>query len=116
MTQRPTLDQMTSDDLDALYARLADYENRITWDTTCASCARILDSSIRETERANQAEELLRIAHETSNKSEAERARTAAELEQAQAAIKRVRTLLAGRWGTVDPDRVRAALDPQDTP
>jgi hypothetical protein len=36
--------------------RLADYENRITWDTTCASCARILDSSIRETERAEKAE------------------------------------------------------------
>jgi hypothetical protein len=35
--------------------RLADYENRITWDTTCGSCARILDSSIRETERADRA-------------------------------------------------------------
>lgn len=100
MTQRPTLDQMTSDDLDQLHAEvdrlgaeLTDYE-----------------------ERVHQLEDLLRIAHETSNKSEAERARTAAELEQAQATIKRVRTLLAGRWGTVDPDRVRAALTPQDTP
>lgn len=36
--------------------RIADYENRITWDTTCGSCARILDSSIRETERAERAE------------------------------------------------------------
>jgi hypothetical protein len=41
--------------------RLAEYENRITWHTTCGSCARILDSSIldssiRETERAEQAE------------------------------------------------------------
>jgi hypothetical protein len=36
-------------------AALADYENRITWHTTCSSCARILDSSIRETERAEQA-------------------------------------------------------------
>lgn len=39
--------------------RLADYENRITWYTTCESCARILDSSIRETERAEQAEAAL---------------------------------------------------------
>lgn len=31
--------------------------------------------------------------------------------EQAEAAIKRVRIMLAGRWGSVDPDRVRAALD-----
>lgn len=37
--------------------RLADYENRITWDTTCGSCARILDSSIRETERRERAEQ-----------------------------------------------------------
>ncbi|MEU9921905.1 hypothetical protein AB0H51_11510 [Streptomyces griseoluteus] len=33
------------------------------------------------------------------------------ELELAQAAIERVRTLVAGRWGLVDPDHVRAALD-----
>ena len=56
MTARKTLDQMTSDDLDELHDRLADYENRITWHTTCGSCARILDSSIRETERAERAE------------------------------------------------------------
>ncbi len=40
--------------------RLADYENRITWDTTCGSCARILDSSVQETERATRAETALR--------------------------------------------------------
>lgn len=38
---------------------LADYENRITWHTSCGSCARVLDSSIRETERAERAEGLL---------------------------------------------------------
>jgi ParB-like chromosome segregation protein Spo0J len=43
-----------------LRARVADYENRITWHTTCGSCARILDSSIRETERAVRAEAALR--------------------------------------------------------
>lgn len=39
-----------------------------------------------------------------------------AELKQAQAAITRVRTLLAGRWGSVDPDKVRAALDGTEQP
>ncbi|NUT38866.1 MAG: hypothetical protein HOV86_02665 [Thermoactinospora sp.] len=39
-----------------------------------------------------------------------------AELTAAQAAIKRVRTLLAGRWGSVDPDKVRAALDGTEQP
>lgn len=44
--------------------RLADYENRITWHTSCGSCARVLDSAIRETERAEQAENRLRLAHQ----------------------------------------------------
>ena len=47
-----------------LRARVADYENRITWHTTCASCARILDSSIRETERAVRAETALAEARQ----------------------------------------------------
>lgn len=40
--------------------RLAEYENTINWMTSCTSCARILDSCIRETERANEAERRLR--------------------------------------------------------
>jgi hypothetical protein len=40
-------------------AAVAEYENRITWHTTCESCARVLDSSIRETERAERAEAAL---------------------------------------------------------
>ncbi|MFR9796597.1 hypothetical protein ACL02U_11935 [Streptomyces sp. MS06] len=36
--------------------RLADLEHRLTWHTTCASCARLLDANIRETERAERAE------------------------------------------------------------
>lgn len=39
-----------------------------------------------------------------------------AELTAAQAAIKRVRVLLAGRWGSVDPELVRAALDATEQP
>ncbi|MFF7184680.1 hypothetical protein ACFZAR_05475 [Streptomyces sp. NPDC008222] len=35
---------------------LAEYENTINWHTTCTSCARVLDSAHRETERAEQAE------------------------------------------------------------
>src|SRR5439155_8616831 len=41
---------------DAARTKLANYENAITWDTTCTSCAAVLDSSIRETERREQAE------------------------------------------------------------
>lgn len=40
-------------------AMLAEYENTINWHTTCTSCARVLDSSISETERAEKAEAAL---------------------------------------------------------
>lgn len=44
-------------------AALAEYENTINWMTTCTGCARVLDSCIRETERAERAEAALaRIA------------------------------------------------------
>jgi hypothetical protein len=39
-----------------VWDRLAEYENTINWMTTCTGCARILDSCIRETERAERAE------------------------------------------------------------
>jgi hypothetical protein len=41
---------------DAALAKLREYDNTINWNTTCTSCAAVLDSSIRETERAERAE------------------------------------------------------------
>ena len=64
LSARQTASTITDTQLDALYARIADYENRITWHTTCASCARTLDSSIRETERREHAEAALDQARE----------------------------------------------------
>lgn len=43
-----------------LRAKVAEFDHIINWHTTCASCARILDSAIRETERAEKAEGALR--------------------------------------------------------
>lgn len=40
-------------------ARLLEYENAITWDTSCTSCARVLDSAYAETCRREQAEATL---------------------------------------------------------
>lgn len=42
--------------------RLAELENTLEWHTTCTSCARMLDSSIRETSRREQAEDLVESA------------------------------------------------------
>lgn len=49
------------------FDQLADYENRITWHTTCASCARTLDSCYAETMRAEQAEAQLNAAKRKAN-------------------------------------------------
>ncbi len=49
-------------------ASLAEYESTINWMTTCTSCARVLDSSIRETERAERAEAAIeRVRKATAN-------------------------------------------------
>lgn len=39
--------------------RVAELENIITWDTTCSGCARLLDSGLVETTRAEKAEALI---------------------------------------------------------
>ncbi|SOD80079.1 hypothetical protein SAMN06272781_6857 [Streptomyces sp. 1222.2] len=73
MTRPPTVDQLrnladraehglTADEQARLrdgIARLAEYEHTINWHTTCTGCARILDSCIRDTERAERAEAAL---------------------------------------------------------
>lgn len=43
-------------EIEELRATVLDYENRITWETTCAGCARYLDVSVRDHERAEKAE------------------------------------------------------------
>jgi polyhydroxyalkanoate synthesis regulator phasin len=60
---RHTVDTLNSDALDELYdeidrlrAKVAEFDHIINWHTTCASFARILDSSRQETMRAEKAE------------------------------------------------------------
>ena len=45
--------------------RLYKYENMIGWNTTCTSCAAVLDSCIRETFRREQAEAKLAEVRQT---------------------------------------------------
>jgi len=44
--------------------KLAEHENAITWDTTCLSCAAVLDRAYAETSRAEQAEAKLAAIRE----------------------------------------------------
>lgn len=46
-------------ELDALRARVAEYENGISWNTSCTSCAKVLDSSYRDHARAEKAEQAI---------------------------------------------------------
>jgi hypothetical protein len=49
--------------------RLAELENAITWDTSCTSCARILDSAYAETTRREAAEAKLAAIGERCHRS-----------------------------------------------
>jgi len=42
--------------LDAAEAKLASYDSAISWATSCTACARVLDASIADHDRAGQAE------------------------------------------------------------
>ncbi|WP_282695470.1 hypothetical protein [Streptomyces sp. CC208A] len=101
MTQpRHTADSITDTALDALYAEL----------DTLRAVARSNRDHVRAIvpdleaamQRADQVEDLLRVAHETSNRSEAERARAVQRAERAEAALNAVRALHApvqyGKW------------------
>jgi hypothetical protein len=81
VTDRHTIDTINSDQLDQLYDRLEAL--RQVARGYCPACGRgdaaptVADWEQQKT-RASQAEELLAIAHQTSNRAEAERARAAA--------------------------------------
>ena len=121
MTDRPTASTITDAQLDALYDEIARLRagEEPGWDEACYptpgqwirrfnqatpqerhdAAKRAIDNSQRandcvlsnHTERLAQVEELLRIAHETSNKSETERALAVQRAEAAEGALNRVR-------------------------
>lgn len=47
------------DELVELRARLAEYENALNWQTSCLACSKVLDSSIADHDRAEQAEAII---------------------------------------------------------
>jgi|GEM_PF-4678604 len=49
-------------DLRAAQTKLQEYEHAIDWAVTCTACAKVLDASIAEHERAEQAADQLRVA------------------------------------------------------
>jgi hypothetical protein len=117
MTDRKTLDEMTSDDLDQLHNELAAL--REVARGYCPACGRGDASPTAQQwedqkQRADQVEELLAIAHETSNRSETERARAVQRAERAEAALREaLDCIILGGGHPNDPadlDRWRAAL------
>ncbi|MBX9392242.1 hypothetical protein K4749_01175 [Streptomyces sp. TRM72054] len=104
MTDRHTVDTITSDQLDALYDQLEDdaaqhdramktvSRERETYRAAWKEAQRM---RAKAEQRAEQAEELLRIAHGTSNRAEAERARAVQRAERAETALVRVHHVAA---------------------
>ena len=84
MTDRIPLDHLTSDHLDQQYDQLDELREK------AATRKRI---ARRRRQQLDQAEDLLSVAHETSNQSETERAVAVKRAERAEAAIVRVRDL-----------------------
>lgn len=87
---RNELGEQDITDLREVLRQLADYENRIGWDTTCQQCATVLDRAVADHERAERAE------------AEADRLRNAwqqawAERNSARSTIAAVRSLVA-KW------------------
>lgn len=81
---------------DKALAQVSRYEGAICWDTTCLSCAAVLDSLHRETERREQAEAAV------------ERVRVLAQ-------ANRIECASPGEWTDVEviwPSEILAALDP----
>jgi hypothetical protein len=65
-----------------LLAIIGRYENALSWQTSCLACAKVLDSSIAEHERAIE-------EHDRADKAEAEVERLRAELTEARNVIRR---------------------------
>lgn len=110
MTDRIPLDNLTSDQYDALCDQLEAL--RAVARGYCPDCGRgdaapTVTGWETERRRADQAEDLLRVAHETSSKSETERARAVQRAEHAEAALDRVRAALHPYAGPILGDRSR---------
>lgn len=103
---RPVLEAQ-AEEIARLREKVASYENAITWNTSCTSCATVLDSSIAATFRAEQAEEKLAVAGGE------ERARCGRQIRAHAARLRGVATGLSGFMVAEATDRAADLIDPQ---
>ena len=84
------------EEMDRLRAKVAEIDHIINWHTTCASCARILDSAYADTRRAETAEADLNACRDryavAADNAVQEIRRLEADLVAARSTIDRVRT------------------------
>ncbi|THA29221.1 hypothetical protein E6R18_25280 [Streptomyces sp. A1277] len=112
-TEHPMTERVSSDVVEARLHHLADRARRGA--LLPEEGALLADAVAELALYADQTADLLRVAHETSNKSEAERARAATRAEQAEAAIARVRKLAAVWDDAPDPLAQAMARDLRST-
>ncbi|MFE3452404.1 hypothetical protein ACFXJ8_26120 [Nonomuraea sp. NPDC059194] len=115
------LTRIRDEELERLRAKVAEYENTITWGTSCTACARLLGECRRQEERAAKAEresEQRRLAYNAAkamagvHKRRADRLKT--ELEHAKAALagdsEGVAAFMADHAKVVERHRERADM------
>ena len=116
--ERYTASTITDDQLDALYANARKgWRRGDIWKAKAQEIEADRDRLAAELEqaqaRAAQAEDLLQVAHETSNRAEAERTRAVQRANKAEDVIERVREVLAPygwQHAQVPAARLRTAL------
>jgi hypothetical protein len=96
-------------ELETARAAVLDYENTITWFTTCKGCAATLDSSYAETVRAEKAEEALHSSRTALDRVVA-LARSLADTDPAAADL--IAETVVNMPGECAPGAALAALDP----
>jgi hypothetical protein len=91
--------------------RFAEYENAVTWGTSCLNCARILDESIAEHERADKAEAEVARLRAAVERVAAKAERTAHEATEDYTEPEAWRAFAADLRATLTPD----ATEPPNT-
>lgn len=107
---------------DALLIKVADYENCITWDTTCTNCAHLLDASIADHERAEQAHALAEYwrgrwenAMTFMDEEFVAGLKLMIRVQRVEASLARVRAIASDLTGPNNYAAIRLALPPKET-
>ncbi|WP_114906845.1 hypothetical protein [Ornithinimicrobium murale] len=112
-TWAPILDEPAPElvaELESLRARVAEYENAITWGTTCLNCSSVLDASFEQWRRADQAEHEAALWQAKYQNTEAQASVLAGDVRHAKDVLDSVRDLAERSGDTIDTRELLATI------